>query len=767
MMQRLYFFLAVLFLSFTASAQTFYQVTTLSGAQTVGGNTVTVTGSGSGNTSTSWCGAGPYWIGSGNGLGGYSFSFATPVSQIRLIITAINNGDVVHFNINGANYNLNNPPGCVQISNYNPTCAGGVTGVAVIDGNGNLTVTNGAASGITSGVQVDLAPTAPITSFSMMHVAGTINGEVIGVYFLTAGNTISGCAGVSATADTPCTGGILHLHGITASTYSPLTWSWTGPGNFTSNLQNPFINGVQMSDTGIYTVTMTDSLPHTATVHVGVRQTPSTPIAGNNGPLCIPASTLNLTATSNFASSYNWSGPGGFTSALQNPTITPISLATAGLYKVWATNTNGCVSDTSTTMVQVYPQVTAAYNFNRRYGCSSDTVDFTNTSTNGVSATWYFGDGTSSTQISPTHIYTTQGVYQVKLVSRSNTCRDSVTKTVDVLHPLSASFTVDKDSVCQQGAVSFTNTSVTTTRNGISPKWLWIYGDGGTDTAQSPTHNFVKQGVYIVKLIVKDFVPCTDTAYHVIVVDSIPFVRFTISDSSICQGQAIHFLADYLHIGNTGIEWQMGDSTHLVNQDAVNHGYDAAGAYDVVLTSHYRICADTSYRKTINVRPFPGINLGPDTAICPNGAPVTLADHVGGGGSYLWSTGEMVASIMVQEPGTYYATKTLDGCATTDTVEVRKNCYTNIPNVFTPNGDGMNDYFYPRQLLSEGVTFFRMSIFNRWGQLIYETARPDGRGWDGKLNDVAQPQGVYIYRIDVGYMNGVVEKYTGNVTLLR
>ena len=90
-----------------------------------------------------------------------------------------------------------------------------------------------------------------------------------------------------------------------------------------------------------------------------------------------------------------------------------------------------------------------------------------------------------------------------------------------------------------------------------------------------------------------------------------------------------------------------------------------------------------------------------------------------------------------------------------------------IPNVFTPNGDGLNDYFFPRTLLTSGLTSFSMKIFNRWGQEIFATTTTDGRGWDGKLNDVPQPEGVFVYIIEATFKDGQHEHRQGNVTLLR
>jgi len=70
-------------------------------------------------------------------------------------------------------------------------------------------------------------------------------------------------------------------------------------------------------------------------------------------------------------------------------------------------------------------------------------------------------------------------------------------------------------------------------------------------------------------------------------------------------------------------------------------------------------------------------------------------------------------------------------CYSTDSIWVKRNCYLNIPNSFSPNGDGLNDYFLPRELLASGLTTFTMNIYKRWGENIFSTTSIDGRGWDG------------------------------------
>jgi gliding motility-associated-like protein len=133
----------------------------------------------------------------------------------------------------------------------------------------------------------------------------------------------------------------------------------------------------------------------------------------------------------------------------------------------------------------------------------------------------------------------------------------------------------------------------------------------------------------------------------------------------------------------------------------------------------------------------------------------------------LWSTGETSSSILINQPGYYWVRVNNGECAMTDSIWIKRDCYLNIPNSFSPNGDGLNDYFLPRELLSSGLTSFKMSIYNRWGEQIFTTTAIDGRGWDGKYNNVPQPQGVFVYVIDASFINNVKKTFKGNVTLMR
>jgi len=455
-----------------------------------------------------------------------------------------------------------------------------------------------------------------------------------------------------------------------------------------------------------------------------------------------------------------------------NPSVSPASNTVYHIVVSTPANEGACSWQDSVLITTVDTSVHAGYSYIVKYGCHGDTVMFTNTTTRALYYKWVFADGSIDTATNPTHIFVNQGIYNVILYSKNPICNDSNTQAINLLHPLHASYTTDKDSICQGGQVAFTNTSITTVRNGISPSYYWSYSDGTSDVTTNTVHTFTEPGLYKVMLAVADFVPCYDTVYHIIEVDSLPYISFTISDSVFCQGKGITFTGNYLNEGNTGLIWSFGDNenTTIFDRNPVDHAYDVPGTFTIKFVSDYRFCPDTSVTKTIQVNAYPTINLGPDTVMCPNAAPITLVDNVNAnnaGATWLWSTGETTPSILIKAPGTYYATVTLGGCSASDSVNVLKDCYIDIPNAFTPNGDGINDYFLPRPLLSRGLTSFSMKIFDRWGELLFETTNIDGRGWDGKFNNVLQPQGVYVYMIDVSFYNGVAEHFNGNVTLMH
>ncbi len=416
--------------------------------------------------------------------------------------------------------------------------------------------------------------------------------------------------------------------------------------------------------------------------------------------------------------------------------------------------------------------VDAVFAFDQKFGCVSDTVMFNNMSINNTHNFWQFGDDNTDTIRNPIHIYQKRGGYNVMLLTWNDWCSDSITRIVDTKHPLNASFIIEEDTVCQGSLVSFNNTSVSTF---LPVAYYWDFGDGNSDNNIHTKHAYMYPGKYKTQLIIIDGLLCSDTFSSTVVVDSVPYISLRGEPREICVGQLITFESNYTAWGNTGISWNFGDVDFIRDiskdgHDYVSHAYDKAGIYPIVFSTSYRACEDTFATDTVYVIALPLVDLGPASILCLNSSPIVLMNYSDNKPEYhyLWNTGDTTQSIKVMHPGSYSLTVrdgTL-GCSTTESVEITKDCYTDIPNAFTPNCDGENDYFFPRSLLLKSVTAFTMQIFNRWGQLIFETNNISGKGWDGRFNGREQPAGVYLYRIDV-VTDGKAEHYQGNVTLLR
>lgn len=566
---------------------------------------------------------------------------------------------------------------------------------------------------------------------------------------------------------------------LIATNYPGATYAWTGPagsgvnGNLPSTVN--LSNIISTQHNGLYTVTVT--LPggcvYTANLNVLVESTPTKPLVTYKEYVCPEATdTLNGFTGGAIGVTYYWRGPDNFnySSTFNTAYVLNFSAAKAGEYKLWAISQAGCVSDTTDFNLYLAPGVVADFTPDVMYGCDEDSVLFQNSTTGATSHAWKFGDGNSSTDNTPFHIYSNQGPYLVQLISKNAHCADTIEKVVDISHFVKAAFTVDDDSICQNTVINFANNS--TNDPGILPTYAWSFGDGTITDDFNTSYNYKRYGIYNAKLVVTDYLGCMDSVTKEIVVDSSGSISFIPSDTEICEGGTISFTGDFMRLQNIGTIWDLGDGNTITGPSDIVYSFDKAGVYPVSFKVDYRICPDEQHQVEINVKPIPKIALGEDKTICPNGKPLTIADEINAGNplaTWKWNdnTGATGSSIMVRHEGAYAATVEIEGCSATDTVVVKNDCYISIPNGFSPNGDGNGDYFLPRQYLSGGVKEFDMQIFNRWGEKMFHTASIDGKGWDGKLNGQPQPLGVYVYLISVSFADGTMENYKGNVTLLR
>lgn len=772
-MRKVFYLLGLLSLISFNSKAIFYQVTAGAGGnQTLGGVTVNVTGL-SAPYSGAFCGAGPYGAGETSSDDGWRYTFSTGITHTRVQITSLNDADTIVFSVNGSKYFINGS----NLSGFTGTCA---LPAAWSSFNGELCVL-GQPTGSGGGVQVDIqaTPTVPITQFDVYHYKR--NPVSDGVFFNMWFQNDSCQQTFKITADSPrCAGRTIQFH---ASNFPNTTFAWTGPNGYTASGSDPFIT-LALNSAGTYTCTATrGSCNYSATYNLFVDLTPTKPSVKQFGPKC-PGQDDSIFAASTLGSGgyYQWyGGPAGFNDTGQIKKITNVQTINAGIYHVYAVSTNGCKSDTADLVFAVQPEAFADFSYSLALGCQvvvngnkfdSDTVRFTSLSTGQTSLNWSFGDNTTSTDTDPMHIYTVQPqTYTITLIASNSTCADTITKQIAIDHPITADFTFDVDSICQYNWITFKNASVVTATT--TPTFLWNFGDGSpTRDSFDVKYQYNRFGEYDMYLVVTDYLKCTDTLYHKIVVDSTGAIVFSGGDSNLCVGQVINFSGYYNPVYNKVATWDLGDNNIVKNVNSLDHAYDQPGTYTVKFSATYRLCPDTTFSSDVKIKPYPTVDLGHDTSMCPNGEPILISDFLNIADpniTWRWNTPtkDSTPAIKVYHPGRYSVTATLAGCSITDSVEVFKNCYIDIPNAFTPNGDGTNDYFLPRQLLSKNITKFNMTIFDRWGTIVFKTTSTNGRGWDGKYNDKEQPDGVYIYLIEANFGNGDGEKYQGNVTLLR
>jgi gliding motility-associated-like protein len=206
--------------------------------------------------------------------------------------------------------------------------------------------------------------------------------------------------------------------------------------------------------------------------------------------------------------------------------------------------------------------------------------------------------------------------------------------------------------------------------------------------------------------------------------------------------------------------WNSGSNSlaiiSIVNQNTAESGNDFA-IDDVIF---YELCSYTDSIQ-VNYVANPVFDLGSDTIICDQD--VLILDATTANASYIWQDGSNNPTYSVSEAGSYWSQVRVGNCTSEDSISIESmDCTVSLllPNVFTPNGDGVNDYFTP--LKSLGVRSLSIDIYNRWGKIVFTTSDPNIH-WDGK--DMSD--GTYFWSVSYEGFDGLNYKENGYVSLLR
>ncbi|MCC6599746.1 MAG: PKD domain-containing protein [Crocinitomicaceae bacterium] len=446
---------------------------------------------------------------------------------------------------------------------------------------------------------------------------------------------------------------------------------------------------------------------------------------------------------------------------------------------------NGCSSSDNLT-VTVSPQLRADFDMNDE-GCPPLNVTFDNTSDGAFTYEWQFGDGESSVDTEPDHTFFNFGhsdtTYSVSLiVFNQYGCSDTLTSEVLVYALPEAAFTATPESqMWPSASVTVTNTTLGGTLN-----YAWNLGDGTDLYTPSPSvYTYSTWGEYTIRQIADNGF-CSDTAFRTItILPPHPVANFE-GPAEGCAPLTVQFtnLSEY----DNSSTWLFGDGG-TANATNPVYTYWAPGTYTVTLIAHgYGDNDDQIIRENI-IHVFPRASAAfmvtPNEVSVP-GQPVTCVNISQNASEFQWdfsdgnSTNEVNPVHYYQNEGIYSVTLIANNefnCPDTmtfvDAVYAKPGGEISFPNAFTPNTGGSNggiydpmgfenDVFFP---LHAGVDEFQLQIFNKWGELLFES-RDVNRGWDGYYRGQLCKQDVYVWKVKARFVDGQQYVKAGDVTLL-
>lgn len=306
--------------------------------------------------------------------------------------------------------------------------------------------------------------------------------------------------------------------------------------------------------------------------------------------------------------------------------------------------------------------------------------------------------------------------------------------------------------------------------------WAWTFGDGGTSSLQNPTHTYAATGSYPVTLTITTANGCTAT-YNLTIVMTGLTLNITAIEPS-CYG----FSDGSVTANITG---ESGALTFVIEDaDGFTKNVGNSNTANTLETGWYYISVTDAAGCTTNGSIFldQPDSLEANFSFSPTNPKidqeVVFTDHTIGATTWDWDFGDGNGSTTENPRHTYTGINTYtitlnvsDGVCTgiaTATITIADNLVFYIPNTFTPDGDAYNNTFFPVFTSGFDPYDYHLTIFNRWGEPIFESFNALN-GWDGTYGnrDLVQ-NGVYIWQIEFGdALNDDKYSYFGHVTILK
>lgn len=538
-----------------------------------------------------------------------------------------------------------------------------------------------------------------------------------------------------------CTGSV----SVSATGVAPYSYSWSH-GASGASLQNVCA--------GSYTVTVTDNLQCTATQSVVIQQ-PQLLVAQFSNivqPECDGIGYGTATVAPQGGTppySYSWSVGG--TAATNTQLLT-------GINRVTITDAHGCDTVIEVEMLPPgniggYAQATQQISC---YGeCDGAVTAVATSGTAPFSYQW--SNGASGSNINNL----CSGPYMVSIIDSEN-CVLHQSTYLSQPAPLIGSVAVTQPILCYGETGSFQVFA----QGGTMPySYQWSNG-----TTESGLNN-VSAGQYSVSIT--DANNCKDSLSVGITQPPLLTMESTYRNMR-CSGVCNAYISVEAAGGTPEYSYQWSNNQNL----AVAEGL-CAGDYHLTLSDHNGCKLFESYT-IVNENYIPPLDVYADPVQVYRGQSANLQAVAAQGSNFVWSPPLYLSSVSAANPiSTPQQTITYevlitdgDGCSNRDTITIRVmdivcgEPFIFIPNAFTPNGDGDNDYFKPYAPPAL-ITSMYFAVFDRWGEIIYESTNINDQGWDGTYRGKLLAPDVYVYFFEATCLNQDTYNQKGNVTLIR
>lgn len=457
-----------------------------------------------------------------------------------------------------------------------------------------------------------------------------------------------------------------------------------------------------------------------------------------------------------------WDFGDGITSTEQNPVHT---YSDFGDYNISLTikNAEGQCTVLEEDLVK-YTEPLPDFEFSKSAFCVNEEISLLNNSRNAQTYAWYIDEDTLLS-INPAISFATRGVREVTLeATDKDDCSNRITKQVIVQKP-SAAFTAQQISAeCPPLTSTFLSTE---TENVV--QWDWRINDEFFSSFENPAHTFNFPGKYDISLVVTDNIGCIDSSrFDELVKLGGPFGSYSVDRDTGCLSQEVLFEASATN--TVSYLWDFGDGVvRETNVPDVDYSYQALGTFNpgLILEDEFGCRVPISQNTQINIYDTTAVSFSIPVSYPFTGEMVQILYDEFPAGSWTWYMGDGniitdAAPDHTYSEGGIHSVELVftneNGCRSrfSQSVFIQEDIKF-IPNVFTPNGDGKNDYF---DMLELENGFWDIKIFDRHGKSIYEKKSYDGK-WTAR--DVSA--GIYYYHVVNQFRSEKI--YKGYIQVLK